>query len=542
MTSVMNIPSLFFRRCTLCVAAFLAVVCCMSCGEDRSALPTDDVRDGLPVRATLSVRVGIGRADAARSRADEPLRIPGTEDESRIRTLTLFVVPLLQDGSEDHANTQSVTTYPEENDEGSFKFTINTVSGAKHIYLGANLTGPQRMRFAAGEECYEVPADDHDVSELASAEHGFAMFGQGKTTDDDSGRIVIGSENGNETHQLRADLERAAVKVLLVMKTTDGDNREDAAGDYLPVANTGGMNDKVWMRFSDVQYVLNNINRYPYFLPHTKTETIDGQTVDVGYDRNFRFEDVVAYDAYGYPYYLADKDKEFITEGRYHTPVRQNLDGIYTEGIYCTENFASTMFDDNMTGNELVRQMSLRHMLTYMRICVKVIPRSVLTEANITARNVDGVSFQTPDEALKKLCDEAAGDGDDAPYRDFPKETLYFYPPTGKFLTYKAFRWAIGKSPSVLGSIETEGQLSPKDFSIYKDGREYYTTFIDGKIDNGKILYSHMSGLRRNHYYILTVNSLSFPNQSAEDIKNIEFDIQRYDWTAAGRGELILEK
>lgn len=576
-----RLPPLFHTALRPLAAALLAAAC--TADPVDGLAPDDGAGRGVPVRAMLTVDVRIGGAEHARSRAGERT-MEGTEEENRIRTLTLFAVPVVtgDDGQprEDPARMQYATGKRDGTGEagGPFTFTLETRSGRKHIYIGANLTAAQRARFLAGgrESLHEVPADDHTVKELADPENGFTMFGQATLQDDKAQQDIDITTNTTPENplQLRAALDRAAVKVLLLLKTADQDNKDDEDGAFLKVADT--QKDDVWMRFDAARYMLNNINRYPYFVPHTTEEG----GAEVGYDSNFHFFDHDGHDgilhnvkeATSYiPTYKPGMDAQFIhneVDGlrlypehgeHFHNPERHiasrlkaDAQNPYTEGIYCTENFASyEEIAEPMKEYVMWGHICVRHMLTYVRLTVKVIPRRPLDLETVQkawetdkAQSIISPDYRTPcaspEEATGKLTAEADPDG------NVPPETVYYYPPKSLYFTYRAMKYLTeggGIRETFLNPDGTDHRLTEDDFRTYKDGREYYISLIDGgkSEKENRLVYSPESGLRRNGYYLLTVNSLSFPDIHTSELYQMTLDVCRYEWTDAGRGELLLE-
>ena len=547
----------------------------------------DPATGGKSVKVMLNLSVDIAGSSGTRTRAaGDEIITPGTDKESAVKSLTVFIVDVNSNGNE--AKTAKHATFDFDWD-GSGQISsdpvqIQTTTGRKHIYIGANLTGRQIVAFAGGggngiNSAYTVRTGlDYVHPDLMMAEFikdggGFTMFGMAKHGQSEEIEIP---DIPITKLDLSVELSRVVAKVLVVVDT---EQREPDYGgvlgvEYAKVSSRDGQNDgldaKSWIRLNDIQFTLNISNR-KLFLNQQKND--DNQVIDP----NYKFEDLIEYvdgvfrfnsdihsrnfvrwmpqvwntaDPWGMQALKYEQDKMPTWEGN------PNGSGVYTQGLYCLENMVGPIPDEWATVPELKDNEEALTFLatTYVLIAAKMTPRWIIRNSTedpaIITNGEAGKPYraQSEEDALRQLPasrDEQHGAHPEGTFYSPDREHFYSY--DGMMARIKHDEELSDTDPN--DPDHQHEKLTRENFLCYPGGWGYYFTYVDGLKNydppyNGNTLRfdSERSSVLRNYYYILHVKELGLPPFPGEGIVNsMEVEVRRYGWTDAGEGNLTLK-
>ena len=402
-----------------------------------------------------------------------------------------------------------------------FRQTLEVETGAKHIYIGANLKEEHIEAFKQNKPISpsnEGPAVNMVMTpDPTHSGQGtdIAMFGQIKMANG-SEDIVI--SEGTTDYYLSGNLERLTAKVLL---TCD----EGEPG----LVRTGGLG---WVETSKIRYTLNVTNKHTYINKHWDTQ------YSVNMDPNWSLTSWVIAGASGYEakddhaeqFEAWDHDMlmQRLFDDRYSAvPLRYdeskvgagNSDKHYVEGLYCLENTAYN--DMELSGDAL--DNAARVATTHVVMAVRFLPRRFYGGAGTL------IEAESLDKVLTYYLVNGAGSG---PYVN----GTYFTRVVNGTLTYYAYT---GMQKTIQDS---GGTLSEADFTRYEGGYSYYTTFIDGNADNLKLTYNGCDswGVQRDHYYILTVDKITRPGTPIPWDDYIRVNSQTVNWNHRGSQDVII--
>ena len=302
------------------------------------------------------------------------------------------------------------------------RVNLQTITGTKHFYILANAEQKHINAFWAKDRIFDAgegQSGHNIVGNLMEINHNKNGDGEGSnilmagivTSNNGDRDIVIPTGDGNEdtdekiTIDTSANLVRTVAKVLLTCVPSPENN------DYVAVIdskdNDNNTTDNTgWIKFADVNYMLNVLNRKTYIDYRTDTddyaylkdpnygmsewleEKVSGDETTYGikdldaYQKEFLYYDTQAMVEMlnkSIPTYQGGEpcmvrtatlyDKNRI--GKEYATSRDH----YTEGLYCTEN---TVHNDDMTfANEADFQSAIRYVTTRVMVGAKYTPKVI---------------------------------------------------------------------------------------------------------------------------------------------------------------------
>lgn len=554
----MRMKRLYHYILPLCRAVLLLLAAVPTgCIDDR--LPADDCTDtpqGRPVTAVLNVSVSISnsaQAGTRTTRRDGDYNLNGTEAENRINSLTLFLVDLNEDGAEDASTVRHQTRYLPavlSDDNETCQFTMDTSTGKKHVYVGANLSERQIAAFEGSKAAngtlnnvyaaqeHSVSGDQYDelMAEFAKP-NNFTMFGSATDQEGTSKEIEItGGDDGvvDEPIRLKVGLQRLVAKVLIVANSDERSDGESGKEYVRMIDKDGNTDAPCWARLEDVRFMLNVVNRKIY-LNQVMTE---GGVVT---DPNHKFEDLIEPE-FGVFKFKEEKVRDFLNwvpqvwdyTGGWGTKAekydktkldKNNVSNHYTAGRYCLENTIEGTFPSEWNQSAADPAATLM-VTTYALVAVKMTPKVIYTgdAQPYNATSEDGAKSKLP-----------AVDAE-----SYPAGTFYMH--DGKVYSYDGMIAAIGSEANQALPDDDLNKLFRESFVTYPGGWGYYYTYIDGKNEGGKLTFSEDSSVLRNYYYILHVEKFSFPPESGSgSVTTMQVNTQKYEWEDNnGSGETTL--
>lgn len=513
---------------------FVTIVCwCMSsCSMVWS--DEEDMMTQCPkgVRQTVTLNLTITHPDAGiNTRAESDYELSFTKDEAAVKKLTVFIVDLNSDGSENYDKVEHYSTELDPIDFYNgiyvFQHTLEVETGSKHLYIGANLRQEHIDAFlnnkpialdGEGPAVNMVMTPDPTHSGKGT---DIAMFGQIKMRNGSSDIVI---SQGMTDYYLSGDLERLTAKVLL---TCD----EGEPG----LVRTGG---KGWVETDKIRYTLNATNKYSFI------KRVKDVAYDVNIDPNWALSPWIVQEngiyipsqthSQQFEYWDGEDIMTRIFDDRYSTtPLKfdEKRVGVgnslsenhYVEGLYCLENTAYN--DMGLSGDAL--DNAARVATTHMIIVVRFIPRVFVGGWN------DNTESGTLERALTELFIPNSGSTINGS-GTHSTGTYWTRTVNGQTIYYA---WT-----GVQRKIKEEG-LKESDFTCYEGGYSYFSTFIDGTTDGLKLTYNgHDSwGVQRDHYYILTVDQISRPGSPIPDWDDyIRINSQTVDWVYRGSQDVII--
>lgn len=449
--------------------AFVAYGC-----TDQDDLSDDNSISGEMVDTRINILFDFGEeADQAKTRSDNPNA--GTESESRLRSLTLFLIDFDSSGSEVPSSikayryTNKLPIYrPDGTRLTNYTAILNATPGKKRLFVAANLSLTQQNDFLSKYVNDKTNAvftgTVNDFSDTNTNNNGFAMFSNSYVD-----FTIVASQS---TYPASAPgypftLYRMVSKVLV---TAEG--YLQTGGTYMKIGNeTYGENG--WIRMAEVRYLLNTTNTkvYPYPVMNNLGKRIDP---------NYQFNTNQLND-----FSTIATDSDVATMGKVVALYDANkmpggVGTTYTDGVYCLENIVN----DPGGNNDLIR----RNYTTYLRIGARYTPKHLFVVENgavVRKTYSDELSAQI---AISAQSDVVGKRNIYTPTND----SKYYY-------TYQAMTLS-----SSLGT-----------FNKYDDGWHYYNTYVGGVKDatTGRLLFDNDgSSLLRNNYYLLNISALDLQN------------------------------
>lgn len=554
-----------------CVMIGAVAILCSCRDELRPDLsPAQEGKTNIIVNLTVE-RSG-SKSPASRSPLDpneDEYTLGFTDAENQINSLTLIMMRI--DASGNEVFEASRTTSPADTDnDGDYdvKFQLETNDrGVKHFYLGANLSEKHLASFRTQDKVFDAGEEDsgHNiVGALMNVKHSQddeldGNIGEGSNIVmtapilvENRQDITIPSGSTEETITIDnpVKLTRTVAKVLLtcvpksdaeeyvkVIDAKDAETNPEGDGE-----NTG------WIKFADVNYMLNVLNRKTYLNYRIEDDNLIDPNYAMGelislreegggygitdleaYQREFLYYDTQAMVEMlnkSVPTYKGgercivrsatqyDADKMEVDE-----TTNMGNENHYTEGLYCTEN---TVHNDMTFDKDADFQSAIRYVTTRVMIGAKYTPKQIW--------NGEDAPVQASTEA------EAQGILDEVEDVNNPLEPVTYLAGTfwrdseGNYYSLEGMKKKLKKSP------ETE-------FSRYDGGWGYYYTYIDENAQNGAISKDTQTrwGIKRNHYYILRVEKIIAPGSPFPGNETMRIHSELVDWVDKGGSEVEIK-
>ena len=514
----------------------IAVLC--SCRDDSCLVPsseTEGTRRNLVINLTVQqpgVQPPASRSPFTPDAGNGEYELGFTQAESRINTLTLIMMEA--DGENELFETWQTVKAGEPNDAGEYEisFTLSGITGTKRFYVIANAEQKHINAFWAKDRIFDAGegARGHNiVGSLMTVDHDtngegsdIVMVGIVMTTEGDRD-IDIQNTETDEKIELTIDnpisLVRTVAKVLLTCKpksdTETGYVNVIDAKDKETNPNGGGANTG-WIRFEDVNYMLNVLNRRTYL--DYRTDPQDGNYLkDPNYaisgliekrenEVTYGIKDLEAYQQ-EFLYYNTEEMVEMLNTSvpeykaepcMVKTAIpydEKKIDAAnedhYTEGLYCPEN---TVNNDMGIEDDADFQSVIRHVTTHVMVGAKYTPKIIWNGGEKAETATTEAQAQ---DILKEVTDE-----------DNPLEPVTYL--AGTF-----WRDDEGNYYSLAGMKKKLKEDPDTEFSRYDGGWGYYYTYIDEDAKNGVISRDKKRwGIKRNHYYIIKVEKIIAPGSA----------------------------
>ena len=554
--------------CVLVVA--MAILC--SC-RDELRPDLSLVREG---KANIIVNLTIERSGRKSPASRSPLDPNGdeytlgfTDAENQINSLTLIMMRIDASGNEVFEASQTIQSPKDTDSDGDYdvKFQLETNDrGTKHFYLGANLSVKHLASFRTQDKVFDAGEEDsgHNiVGALMNVKHSQddeldGNIGEGSNIVmtapilvENRQDITIPSGSTEETITIDnpVKLTRTVAKVLLtcvpksdaeeyvkVIDAKDAETNPEGDGE-----NTG------WIKFEDVNYMLNVLNRKTYLNYRIEDDNLIDPNYAMGelislreegggygitdleaYQREFLFydtQDMVEMLNKSVPTYKGgercivrsatqyDADKMEVDE-----TTNMGNENHYTEGLYCTEN---TVYNDMTFDNEADFQSAIRYVTTRVMVGAKYTPKVIWD-------GEEPITNETEEDA-QKILQEVRDDGN-------PLEPVTYL--AGTF-----WRDSEGNYYSLDGMKKKLEKAPETEFSRYDGGWGYYYTYIDENAKNGAISKDTQTrwGIKRNHYYILKVDKIIAPGSPFPGNETMRIHSELVDWVNKGGSEVEIK-
>ena len=542
-----------------------AIVMLCSCHDDSYPVPSSET-EGMRRNLVISLTVQQPGLQSPTSRApfDTGYELGFTEEECQIHTLTLIMMGVYN-GEELFETWQTIEPSEPTNGIYDVQFTLSGITGTKHFYILANAEQKHINAFWAKDRIFDAGeglSGHNIVGSLMDVDHeddgkGSNIVMAGIVTSNNGDRnIVIPTGDGNEetvekiTIDTPINLVRTVAKILLTCVP-----KSDAETDYVKVIDRkdaetnpeGDGENTGWIKFADVNYMLNVLNRKTYLDYREDTKDDDylidpnyamGELISLreegggygitdleAYQREFLFydtQDMVEMLNKSVPTYKGgercivrsatqyDADKMEVDE-----TTNMGNENHYTEGLYCTEN---TVYNDMTFDKDADFQSAIRYVTTRVMVGAKYTPKVIWDGGE------EPITTETEEEAqeiLKGVTD----------YEN-PLEPVTY--PSGTF-----WRDSDGNYYSLAGMIKKLQDAPETEFSRYDGGWGYYYTYIDENAQNGAISKDTQTrwGIKRNHYYILKVDKIIAPGSPFPGNETMRIHSELVDWVNKGGSE-----
>lgn len=499
---------------------------------------TDEQELSVPftrkLNVTLDITLTFGQVPDTKSEYESI----GKTEENAISNFVIFIVGLDNSGNElwDTVEYHWFLT-PEwtvSSESYSSKKQIETTSGIKHIYIGANFTTAQIDAFITNEgKSYAMTGNDYleTISDLADFNsRGMVMTGIVKAAN--STEIEISSSGDNQEIAINCELVRLLAKILLICETEEKGGVKYAKIET-PTDSTGG-----WMKLANVYFSLNTVNRQVNLIQQTE----GGRIIDPNYksgdlvekkDNVYQIKNSTEYWANFLRLYFFPEDDKFDWEG-WHPVLEFDNNKLlendpanhYTEGLYCPENTLIVSDLGILDESDLVAVTKLT--TTQLVVAGKFVPRVLITE---TGEEI----FGSEEEAKVFLPEKTEFDNSSSNTIVYPEGTFWFY--DNEFYTYKG----------MLKKHTEESQSIPRDFfQTHLGGWGFYTTYVDGVLNEseGKLFFDEeKSGVLRNFYYILSVSYFNVPGAPSITDKEepMKVSLKKMPWNYRGSTEVTID-
>lgn len=552
-----------------CVMIGAVAILCSCRDELRPDLsPAQEGKTNIIVNLTVE-RSG-SKSPASRSPLDpngDEYTLGFTNAENQINSLTLIMMRIDASGNEVFEASKTIQRPEDTDKDGDYdvKFQLETNDrGVKHFYLGANLNVMHLASFRTQDKVFDAGEEKNGhniVGALMNVKHSQELdgnIGEGSNIVmtapilvENRQDITIPSGSTEETITIDkpVKLTRTVAKVLLtcvpksdaeeyvkVIDAKDAETNPEGDGE-----NTG------WIKFADVNYMLNVLNRKTYLNyriendnlidPNYAMSGLVSQREEGGgygitnldeYQREFLYYDTQAMVE------MLNKDVQ-VREGKtpeactsriaikYDENKIGKADGDhYTEGLYCTENmvYKDIDFGDN---NIETFQSANRYVTTRVMVGAKYTPKVIWDEGE------EPITTLTEEEA-QQILKEVKDDKN-------PLEPVTYL--AGTF-----WRDSKGNYYSLAGMKKKLEKAPDTDFSRYDGGWGYYYTYIDGDANGeGTIDYANQTrwGIKRNHYYILKVDKIIAPGSPFPGNETMRIHSELVDWVDKGSSEVEIK-
>lgn len=550
-----------------CVMIGAVAILCSCRDELRPDLsPAQEGKTNIIVNLTVE-RSG-SKSPASRSPLDpngDEYTLGFTNAENQINSLTLIMMRIDASGNEVFEASRTISSPADTDNDGvvyDVEFQLETNDrGVKHFYLGANLSENHLASFRTQDKVFDAGEErsGHNiVGALMNVKHlqddeldgnigeGSNIVMTAPILVENRQDITIPSGSTEETIKIDkpVKLTRTVAKILLtcvpksdaeeyvkVIDAKDAETNPEGDGE-----NTG------WIKFADVNYMLNVLNRKTYLNYRIKDDNLIDPNYAMGELISLREEgggygitDLEAYQR-EFLYYdtqamveMLNKDVQ-VREGK--TPeactsriaIKYDKNKIgkvnadedhYTEGLYCTEN---TVYNDMIFANEADFQSAIRYVTTRVMVGAKYTPKVIWDGGKEPITNKTEKDAQ---EILKEVTD-------------------YTLEPV-TYLAGTFWRDSKGNYYSLEG-MKTKLQEAPKtEFSRYDGGWGYYYTYIDENAQNGAIKDQTRWGIKRNHYYILKVDKIIAPGSPFPGNETMRIHSELVDWVDKGSSEVEIK-
>lgn len=567
------------KRFGLLLIGAIAMLC--SCRDEVYPGSSPDSEEPMDIVINLKIKHSGNNFTASRSVFDpDPDKeneylLGFTPAESAIDNLTLFMMKVDDDGSEEFEVLQTVQATPSTDLEYDYEatFTLTGYTGVKHFYLGANMNPNHINAFRTGNRVFDAGEEGsgHNiVGSLMEIDHNTGGNGAGSnivmtgivTDNDDKRDIYVGrtdadiKEGQSSIQEINASVNmvRTVAKVLLTCVLKPGSDEGYVNVVDAKDAESNSTGNTGWIQFDHVNYMLNVLNRKTY-LDYREEEDENGTTYLV--DPNYKMSELIGPSESGtygikdlaayrkeFLYYDTQQMVEMLNTDvqereekssepcitRKATVYDENKVGKedadedhYTEGLYCTENMVHKDMDFSTDADF---QSANRYVTTRIMIGAKYTPKKICVAENNKLVLQD---CETEEEAQGYLKDQTDGGlpGGDVDYLD---GTFWRCIDPGNMQYY-----------SLSGMKLYLSEHTNAQFERFDGGWGYYYTYIDGDVStDGVIGYEGKPrwGIKRNHYYILKVEKIIAPGSPFPGNETMRIHSELLDWVDKGESEV----
>ena len=470
-----------------------------------------EFREDLPeVSVCLRMQLNLKGADNRQTKAPEDV-LPGTSDETKITTLTVFVIDLDNSDNLNWNKVKHVTqTVNSTASQFNLDISLRVSSGRKHIYVGANMNSAQIESIRSNRGIYTSSGATYanvigDFVDLNG--RGVVMFGQMLISNNPIIEIT-GPVGAATPIMTQVEMSRVVSKVALTYKTTTpGDEFVKIAAGIdgfikansvcFMLNNTSKSIDFVagisgsHFRYSINDYLAFNtgssstlLYHYktdptPHFMYYTPEAAVFGESVQYTTAEIKLPFDMTPGDT---PYYEGVEEYVGVIAGQHKH---------YNSSLYCLE---STVSKAGFLPQDKV--LDVRHGInTKVVVAARYTPKYVWHYDIGTGLVPEMITTEAGMAAITGNAGDLNGVGTFYAVLKDASQT----PPIYEYYTYDAKRY-LEQNPPVGGVPH---------FITYKRGYGYYTTFIS-QPTIGVDQDEHYI-LRRNNYYILSIKEFNPP-------------------------------
>lgn len=313
-------------------------ICLSGCAKDEVLLSSAEEQQEL-IQAQLLLYVTI--PTAATRAIDGDLALPGTESESCLRKITLFMV-------DQNGGVTDYTVEGENLEKEALIISLGTTEGEKEIYVGANMSEEQ---IAAVKTNRNQVMTLNSINDITKDNH-FLMTAQAKDVNGATKINIV----ANRTTKITASLDRIMSKVLLTCQTDNNGyvKLSDKSRGYIKLAN--------------VHYILETTNKKYYIFEQPNNE-----------DPNYSMSETLG-QAYGDNFfnYSGKVEESTFTAIKTDDSRVSSTDNPYTEGIYCLENTVKLDFDYGENPDKP------KEVATYIKVAAKFTPMCIDSETELS--------------------------------------------------------------------------------------------------------------------------------------------------------------
>lgn len=549
------------RKAIWTLAGYLAgaVLLWSGCTDEIHPEPGGD-EEATRIFASISVQQPGGKAASTRGVLDpddDEYELGITEAEHQINTLTLIMMQVDADGTETFEATQTLHVPQAVDGKYEVTFDLTGRSGTKRFYVGANLRQAHIGAFGTKDRVFNAGegATGHNiVGGLMTISHepngeGSNIVMTGIVTDSNGERNITlpGNPTGEIQLQIKkpVKLTRTVAKVLLTCQPNKVGNN-----DYVNVIDIKDKDQSTtdntgWIRFANVNYMLNVLNRKTYLDYREEGNGTDIHLTDPNYKISDLIENREDEGGYGlkdlnayrqeFLYYDTQQMVEMLNGNVQslenietkpcttrkatvydESKIGENSTDHYTEGLYCPENMVYNDLPSISTEN--LASVN-RFVSTRIMVGAKYTPKKIYTDEKGTLI-VETAS--TEDEA-NKLLDEANGEG-------YLSGTFWQDNKTKQYYTLSGMKKELEKNPGT-------------EFNRYDGGWGYYYTYVDQEANDvieGNETITRW-GVKRNHYYIIKVDKIIAPGSAFPGNEVMRIHSELVDWKDKGSSDIDID-